>query len=115
MTTARLAKGRGKLAATLDFWDDPTDVYPVDLAARRRLSISAAGPAGTSLSLHLWSPRTRSIFGASSRLEVAKTGAVGAKARLAYLVPAAKGGRYYLQVAIEKPGAGAYTLTWARR
>jgi len=30
-------------------------------------------------------------------------------------VPAAgKGGRYYLQVTIAKPGAGRYTLSWKR-
>jgi hypothetical protein len=112
--TARLAKTRGKIAATLDYWDDPTDVYPVDVAARRRLSISVAGPAGSSLSLHLWSPQTRSIFGASSKFDVARA-AASAKPRLAYVVPAGKGGRYYLQLSIAKPGAGAYTLSWARR
>jgi subtilisin family serine protease len=113
--TARLAKPRGSLAATLDYWDDPNDVYPVDLAARRRLSISAVGPTGTALSLHLWSPRTSSIVGASSKVDVAKTATAGARARLTYLVPAGKSGRYYLQVAISKPGAASYTLSWARR
>jgi hypothetical protein len=113
--TARLAAAAGKISATLDYWDDPTDVYPVDLAARRRLSISLAGPAGTSVRLRLWSPQTRTIAAAATKLTVAKTTAAGARQRLAYRVPAGKGGRYYLQVAISKPGAGQYTLRWTRR
>jgi hypothetical protein len=114
--TARLAGTSGKVAATLDYWDDETDIYPVDLPARRRLSISVAGAAGTSLGLRLWSPQTRSIAGASIKeLTVARTTAAGAKQRFTYVVPARKGGRYYVQVAISKPGAGAYTLRWTRR
>ena len=113
--TARLAAAGGKISATIDYWDDPTDVYPVDLAARRRLSISLAGPAGTSVRLRLWSPQTRTIASAATRLTVAKTTAAGSRQKLAYLVPAGKGGRYYLQVAISRPGSGQYTLRWTRR
>src|SRR5262249_27602746 len=28
--TARLTGARGKLAATVDYWDDPSDIYPVE-------------------------------------------------------------------------------------
>jgi hypothetical protein len=114
--TAHLAGATGKVAATLDYWDDKTDVYPVDLVARGRLSVSVAGAAGTSLALRLWNPQTHSISVAPSRkLTVAKTRGAGVKQRLVYVVPAGKGGRYYLQVTISKPGAGAYILRWARR
>ena len=53
--------------------------------------------------------------GAATKLTVAKTTAAGARQNLAYLVPVGKGGRYYVQVAISKPGAGQYTLRWTRR
>jgi subtilisin family serine protease len=112
---ARLTGTRGKLAATVDYWDDQTDVYAVDLSARRRFTVSLAAATGTAVYLRLWSPQTRSIFSASSkRLSVARSSRVGATQRLSYVVPAAKGGRYYLQVRIAQPGAGAYTFAWAK-
>jgi subtilisin family serine protease len=111
----RLAGARGQRTATVDYWDDPTDVYPVNLPARRRFSISLAGEVGTSVNLHLWSPQTRSVFGAANKLEVAHSARVGAKQRLSYLVPADERGRYYLQVTMTRPGAGAYTLSWTKR
>jgi subtilisin family serine protease len=111
----RLAGTRGKLAATVDYWDDQTDVYAVDLVAQRRFTVSLAGSAGTTVRLRLWSPQTRTIFGVSSgKLSVARSSRPGARQRLSYVVPAAKGGRYYLQVRIARPGAGAYTLSWTK-
>ena len=113
-TTARLTGVRGKLGATLDFWDDPTDVYPVDLTGGARLRLSVAGPAAATV--RLWSPQTRTVFGAAVRkLQVASSRLVGANQGLGYVVPAAKGGRYYVQVTLQRPGAGAYTLRWAKR
>jgi subtilisin family serine protease len=111
----RLAGTGGKLTATVDYWDDQTDVYAVDLVARRRFTASLAGAAGTTEQLRLWSPQTRTIFGVSSRkLSVAGSTGAGARQRLSYVVPAAEGGRYYLQVRIVRPGAGAYSLAWTK-
>jgi subtilisin family serine protease len=112
---ARLGGTRGNLTATVDYWDDQTDVYAVDLLPRRHFTISLAGATGTILALRLWSPQTRSISGVpSQKFSVARSTRVGAIQRLAYVVPVAKGGRYYLQVRIAKPGAGAYTLNWTK-
>ena len=113
--TPRIGGARGKRVATIDYWDDPTDVYPVDLAERRRFSISMAGVAGRSTRLRLWGPQTRSVFGAASKLEVARSKRVGAKQQLSYLVPPGGSGRYYLQLAMVRAGAGPYTLRWAKR
>jgi subtilisin family serine protease len=110
----RLAGARGERTATVDYWDDQTDVYPVNLPARRRFSISLVGVVGTSVNLRLWSPQTRSVFGAANKLEVARSTRVGATQRLSYLVPAGESGRYYLQVTVTRPGAGAYTLSWKK-
>jgi subtilisin family serine protease len=112
----RLAGAQGQRVAALDYWDDVADVYPVDVAPGRRLSLSLGGAIAPSVRLHLWSPQTRSVSGAPSRkLEVATSRRVAAKQRLSYLAPVGKSGRYYLQVAMERPGAGAYTLRWAKR
>jgi serine protease len=113
---ARLAGARGELTATVDYWDDQTDVYAVEIPGRRRLSVSVAGAAGTTVNLRLWSPQTRSVFGASARrLSVARASRPGARQRISYAPPAGKGGRYYLQMTITKPGAGRYTLSWTKR
>ena len=113
--TGRLKGGRGKLTATLDFWDDQTDVYAVDLRARRRLSLSVAGAAGTIIHLRLWSPQATSVFAPSSRkLSVAHAARPGSRQGFSYVPAAGKGGRYYLQVTIATPGAGRYTLSWKR-
>ena len=65
--------------------------------------------------LRIWSPQTRSVFGSASTLEVARSKQVGVKQRLRYFVPAGEGGRYYVQVAMSRPDAGAYTLNWVKR
>jgi hypothetical protein len=101
--------------ATVDYWDDQTDVYPIELTARRRLSISLASDVATSVRLRLWSPQTRSVFSAASKLEVARSKQVGVKQRLRYFVPAGESGRYYLQITMSRPDAGAYVLNWAKR
>jgi len=111
----RLAGTHGKRSATVDYWDDQTDVYPVELGARRRLSLSLAGTVASGSRLRLWSPQTRSVSGGSSRLEVARSKRVGAKQRLTYLAPAGEGGRYYVQVTMSRPGSGAYALSWTKR
>jgi hypothetical protein len=111
----RLAGGNGKRVATVDYWDDQTDVYPVDLAAHRRISVTLSGSVGRSVQLRLWSPQTRSIFGAANKLEVAHSTRIGSKQRLSYLVAAGENGRYYLQVTMIRPGSGAYTLSWTKR
>jgi subtilisin family serine protease len=112
---ARLAGASGQLTATVDYWDDQTDVYALDLPAGGRVTVSLAGAAGTTEQLRLWSPQTRTIFGVSSgKLSVAHSTGAGARQRLSYLVRAAKGGRYYLQVRIARPGSGAYTLSWTK-
>jgi subtilisin family serine protease len=86
------------ISASLDYWDDPIDVYSIRLVKGRhlyaRLSPSSRGAAG----LTLWGPGTSRVEGASvvasDRLETA-TG-VGGQKRLALL--ARETGTYYLEV-----------------
>jgi subtilisin family serine protease len=112
---ARIGGTRGRIAATVDYWDDQTDVYSIDLAAGQKLTASLTGAPGTAVQLFLWSPRTRTVFGAPSRgLAVARSVRTGARQRVVYTAPPAKGGRYYVDVRIVQPGAGRYSLTWAK-
>ena len=44
--------------ATVDFWDDPVDVYAVRVRAGQRLSVRLHGPGVKGLQLALWKPGT---------------------------------------------------------
>jgi subtilisin family serine protease len=105
----------GRLTATIDFWDDPIDVYSIRVAERTKLTATVAGTTGMSLELRLWSPQTRTVFGSVSRkLSIARSTQPGPRQRVGFTTPAGKGGRYFVEVRIVGPGSGPYTLTWAR-
>ncbi|MGH3103129.1 MAG: S8 family peptidase, partial [Gaiellaceae bacterium] len=102
--------------ATVDFWDDQTDVYRVLLHGRQRVSATLRGPEGAKL--FLWTPGTSRVEGLSVRLQrrrVAQSVSRGAVQQFSYRAPARRGGWYYLQVKIGQPGAGPYTLSYAKR
>ena len=104
----------GRLAATLDYWDDPSDVYPVDLVARRRLTVSISGSLAGVARIALWGPRTRTVSGVSGARALARSSRVGATQRLSFAAPARNGGRYYVQVVAPRPASGSYLLSWTR-
>ena len=104
----------GSLTATLDFWDDPSDVYPVDIVAKRRLTVSLSGPESGAARVALWGPRTRTVAGVSSTHALARSTRVGVTQRLSYVAASGNGGRYYVQVIAKRPSSGVYTLSWRR-
>jgi Subtilase family len=107
---ARTIYGRNlDLKATIDFWDDQTDVYRVKVRKRQKITAALDGPSGTHLGLILWKPGTQHVegFAAQRRRATAAIGS-GASERLAYRAKA--GGWYYLEVKITAPGSGPYTL-----
>jgi hypothetical protein len=102
--------------ATVDFWDDQSDLYSIRLRPRQRLSAVLQGP--TAAKLFLWKPGTTDIDALSVRLQrrrVAQSVQRGEAQRFSYRVPARRGGWYYLQVKIVDPGAGGYTLRFTKR
>ena len=116
---ARSLFGRrgGRLGATVDFWDDQTDVYRVHLRSRERLFAALNGPAGTKL--FLWRPGTPTLDAISPRVQrmrIVQSRLRGSQQRLAYTAPRRGGaGWYYVQVKIGSPGAGAYVFSYAKR
>src|SRR5262249_29692835 len=101
--------------ATVDFWDDPVDVYAVRVPAGERLAIAVHGPGVHGLQLVLWKPGTRHVFGkpqavASQRLFQAVR--AGPNQTLRYRAPV--GGWYDVEVKVVAPGAGPYTLRVAK-
>jgi Subtilase family len=109
----RLWGPRGRtIRATVDFWDDHSDVYAVRLRPRQRLFASLRGPAGTKLIL--WRPGTTQIDGLSLRIRrmlLVQSRQRGVHERFSYRVPLRRGGWYYVQVKSEAPGDGPYTLS----
>jgi subtilisin family serine protease len=86
------------VAATLDYFDDPVDVYRVRLARGERLNaVLHARWAGAAVGLTLW-----------HRATVARTARPGKTQRLSYRAP--KAGKYYVEVRDSLPGAGRYVL-----
>jgi subtilisin family serine protease len=92
------------ISATLDYWDDPTDVYSIVLKKGAKLFARLGGVAGSKSTLLLWKPgatdvnvATRSLLGAGST----RSPTVAGQQRLAYRAPVA--GKYYLEVKIGAP------------
>jgi subtilisin family serine protease len=107
---------RGTLTATVDFWDDQSDVYRIKLGQGRRFTATLRGPSGADLDLLLWKPGTRSVEGLArkKRQVAAQSLGPGSRKRIAqYRVR--KAGDYYLEVHIAEPGAGSYSLSIAKR
>ena len=102
---------RHALRATIDYWDDPVDVYRLYLLRGHRISASLRGLSDTNLDLVLWKPGTRTVAGLSATLQNRRavySAHAGPNERFSY--KARKAGWYYVEVKIANPGYGPYTL-----
>ncbi len=107
-------KGR-RLRATIDFWDDPVDVYRIKLWQGSRVVAKLRGPRGTDTNLSLWLPGTQRVAGhaVNRRLLAAESRSPGSVEHVRFRVR--QTGWYYLAVKASTPGAGAYTLNVRKR
>jgi hypothetical protein len=102
---------REDFGATLDFWDDPVDVYRVKLTAGQRLHMQVgAGWSNAAVNLTLWRPGTTSLHRRAGL--VAWTRHPGAAQHLSYR--AARGGWYVVELRIKRHGQGRYTLKFTK-
>jgi subtilisin family serine protease len=109
-SAAALWGRRIRVDATVDFWDDQSDVYAIRLKRRQRIFVSLRGPAGTDTNLILWRPRTKHVDDLASFDHVARQAArPGPREYLPFR--AAKAGKYYVQVKLGSRGNGRYKLT----
>jgi hypothetical protein len=113
----RVRKRTKVIDASIDYWDDPSDVYAIRLGRGSRV-VATLSRATVNLDLVLWKPRTRvsqsrslaNVAAQSLRpggFEVVRYGTRGRGVQ--------RPGLYYLQVRTAEPGAGAYTLRIVRR
>jgi len=95
--------------ATLDYYEDPTDVYKIRLRAGERAQFKLRGPEGMDVNLILWRPGAESIEEFPPRGLVAKVAnKPGARELLRF--KAEEGGWYYLEVKLSQGAGGAYRL-----
>jgi subtilisin family serine protease len=93
------------ITATLDFWDDPVDVFAMRLKKGQSVFATLLAP-GAAVKLSLWKPRAAPVRGQPARRDrAAQSTKVDLQERLAYTAPAA--GTYYLQVKLKAPGPGS--------
>jgi subtilisin family serine protease len=102
------------LTATLDYWDDPVDVYRVSLGPRERLTAKVNGSwAGAQVKLTLWRPGTRAVeLPNQAARRAAQSASPGGRQHVTFTSPAR--GWYYVEVKVATPGFGPYTLSLAK-
>jgi Subtilase family len=99
------------IGATVDYYDDPVDVYRISLAKGEQLKARLTGGwTGANVNLVLWRPGTTKIADArAATLRAAQSITPGAVQHV--LFRADQRGWYYVEVHVVSPGSGPYTLT----
>jgi subtilisin family serine protease len=106
---AQLWGQTNRVEATVDFWDDQSDVYAIRLRRGQPVYVSVRGPAGHDTNLILWKPGTKHVDALDSIAGVARQSArPGPREYLQYRAPTA--GTYFVQVKLGARGAGRYKL-----
>ena len=112
----RVVPGR-VVSATLDFWDDPVDVYAITLRQGDELFARLSRRNAAPTALELWKPGTLHVTGSSALAadRAARSTSVGGQQRLSLTAPVS--GTYYVEVRLTVPirAADAYTLALATR
>jgi serine protease len=109
---AALVNGKLNIRATIDWWDDPTDVYRVYLRRGQRISATVRSNAKLDPSLILWKPGLRKLADARSDLRARRSiHGPGVPERIAYR--AHRKGWYYVQVKLARPAIGSYRIRLA--
>jgi subtilisin family serine protease len=102
---------RVKLTASVDYYEDPVDVYRVALAPHEHLIAKVTGGwPGAQVRLALWRPGTRNVdVPVSKDLRAAQSATPGSTQQVRFT---ARGrGWYYVEVKVAAPGFGPYTLS----
>ena len=102
---------RATINATLDYYDDPVDVYRIALSGHEQLDAALqARWTGANVNLILWKPGTTNLATANARkLQAAHSLTPGPAQHVGFT--ARWRGWYYLEVKDASPGFGPYTLT----
>jgi subtilisin family serine protease len=112
----RIRKATRVVNASLDYWDDPNDVYAVRLRRGGRL-VATLSRATANFDLVLWRPGTRRITQRRTLQIAAESRSPGGfeVVRFGIQRRVRRAGIYYLQVTAADPGAAGYTLRIVHR
>ena len=95
--------------ATVDYYDDPVDVYRIALGKGEQIKARLVGGwEGANVNLILWRPGTVRVDARDRNLRAAQSIAPGAVQHVLYR--ATTRGWYYLEVKVTSPGSGPYAL-----
>jgi subtilisin family serine protease len=95
--------------ATLDWWDDPNDVYRIHLDKGQRLTVLVHASSQLDPSIVLWKPGLDALADARSDLRARRSiHGPGVPERIRF--KAHRSAWYYLQVDLARPGLGAYRI-----
>ncbi len=100
-----------KIEATLDYWDDATDIYRVFLRRGQRLDMRLDFPSGMAATLALWQPGTKRLTPAHyapPRKPLRETAATAVAKELTYR--ARTRGWHFVQVKASEARTGFYAL-----
>jgi len=112
---APLSGRSGRLRATVDFWDDQSDVYRIRLRRGQKLYAVLSPPSGTDTALALWKPGARHVDDLRSQdLRIRHSVRSGRRGTEKLSYRASRTGFYYLQIKIEAEGTGQYKLEWSK-
>jgi subtilase family protein len=104
---------RVSLNATVDYYDDPVDVYRVSLAGHEHLTAKLVGDwPGAKVDLTLWKPGTTKVEDRRSPLRAAQSAAPAASQLIRFTAPGR--GWYFVEVRVTSKGSGPYSLTLAK-
>jgi hypothetical protein len=106
----RLWGNASAVRATIDYWDDPVDVYGVKLRPGQRLKVSLRGPGVKGLSLVLWRPGTQHVNGLGLLPSQRLLQSLHAGPTQSFRYRAASAGWYMVEVKTVVPSAGGYSL-----
>jgi subtilisin family serine protease len=100
-----------KVGATLDYFDDPVDVYRIKLAKGEQLKARLTATwTGANVTLVLWRPTTAHVaVSTRAKLRAAQSITPGSVQHLLYRATA--GGWYYVEARVTSPGSGSYVLS----
>jgi hypothetical protein len=99
-----------RLQATLDYWDDPIDVYRVWLRRGQRISARVNGLGVLESELRLWRPGTRALQRRSGPTVRPVRRGLGYYVKRLRPYRAQASGWHYLEVRAAVPGSGRYAL-----
>ena len=97
------------VSSSEDYWDDPDDVFAIELGRGERVTASLSASVARGMRVEAWAPGTPDLESAPTSDIVARSTASGAEQRFSFLAP--RGGLYDVEVIDGQPRRGHASST----